>query len=75
MRTQEVTDYLGENSDLAREVAKKSFKACRQGKIPVALAAIGVATATGIVAAEIIDNTSIPDVIPDLIIDSVCDLF
>ena len=71
MRTQEVTDYLGENSDLAKEVAKKSFKACRQGKIPAALAAIGVATVTGIVAAEIVDNTSIPD----LIIDSVCDLF
>lgn len=74
MRTQEVTDYLDENPDLAKEVAKKAFKACRQGKIPAALAAIGVATATGIVAAEIVNNAPVPDVIPDLI-DSVFDLF
>ena len=67
MRTQDVADYLDENSDAAKEIAKQAFKACRQGKIPVALAAVGVATATGIVAAEIADAAEIPDSIIDII--------
>lgn len=69
MRTQDVTDYLSENSDVAKEIAKKAFKACRQGKIPVALAAVGVSTITGIVAAELVDEATIPDSIIDNIID------
>lgn len=69
MRTQDVAYYLGENSDVAKEIAKQAFKACRQGKIPVALAAVGVATTTGIVAAEIADAEEVPDSIIDNIID------
>ena len=69
MRTQDVADYIGENSDVAKEIAKKAFKACWQGKIPVALAAVGVSTITGIVAAELVDEAAIPDSIIDNIID------
>ena len=67
IRTQDVTNYLDKNSDLAKEIAKEAFKACRQGKIPVARAAAGVSAITGVVAAEVIGDSANPDLIDNII--------
>ena len=56
MGINEVINHIGENSGLAKELAKSTLKAARQGKIPVALAAIGVTMGTGLVVNEIVSN-------------------
>lgn len=77
INSQEVVNYIGENSGLAKEVAKNAFKAARHGKLPVALAAVGVTAVAGIVVNEIVDdaiNGVGGDVIGEAMIDVVGDI-
>lgn len=77
INSQEVVNYIGENSGLAKEVAKSAFKAARDGKLPAALAAVGVTAVAGIVVSEIVDdaiNDVSGDVIGEAMIDVVGDI-
>ena len=77
MSTREVTNYISENSGLAREVAKSAFKAARNGNIPVALMAVGVTAITGVVVNEVvsdmIDDVG-SEVVGEAMIDVVSDI-
>ena len=66
-----------ENSALAKELAKNAFKAARQGKLPAALAAIGITTLAGVAISEAVSDTIddvSSDVVGEIIIDVIGDI-
>ena len=62
-KSQDVADYIAENPAFIKDVAKEAFKACRKGKIPVALAAAGVAVVGGVVIEQVVEDAADPDLI------------
>ena len=70
VKAQEVSDFISENSELTKELAKAVFKSARQGKVPVALVAFGVTAGVSTLVTESLGDSVNPD-----LLDNIFDLF